>query len=66
MSYVIKFLKEDLIVGSMPWDGDIKSAITHARDQFRIRKKTHGATLVVVVDDDDNETVFTFGDEKSV
>ena len=65
MSYVIKFLKEDLIVGSMPWDGDIKSAITHA-DQFPIRKKTHGATLVVVVDDDDNETVFTFRDEKSV
>jgi hypothetical protein len=66
MSYVIKFLKEDRVVGSMTWDGDIKSAITHARDQFPIWRKTNGATLVVVVDDDDNETVFTFGDEKCV
>jgi hypothetical protein len=60
MPYTINFLRGAEIVGATPWGDDLVSAKAHAADDFHVYKRQRDATAAVVIDDDQEMTVFTF------
>ncbi len=54
MTYEIRFLKHDALLGATPWDGGLDSAKQHAREHFKIQQNAKGATRVEVRDENGN------------
>ncbi len=66
MAFKIIYMKGDVELGSAPWL-DEEGAIRLARNQFPMRRKSNGATSVIVIDVDADppKIVFSLTDEEA-
>ena len=61
MGYVIEFYKEEKLLGTTPWDGDLEPGKLHAAAYMRI----HTATHVAIIAEETRQIVWTHPSEPS-